>query len=73
MIEAKTSEWGNFSYSTNQKLGGEGYFENMLKSTDKRYADFKVKFQKLLDENPGLEFDYVRVETIFRKLKLASE
>ena len=70
MIESKTSEWGSFSYSTNQKLGGEGYFEKMLKSTDKRYADFKVKYRKLLDENPGLEFDYIRVETDISKTKV---
>gem|GEM_PF-2117952 len=63
MIEAKTSEWGSFSYSTNQKLGGKGYFENMLKSKDQRYAGFNTKLKKLKKENPGMVFDYIRVET----------
>ncbi|MCK6149679.1 contractile injection system protein, VgrG/Pvc8 family [Paenibacillus silvae] len=70
MIEAKTSEWGNFSYSTNQKLGGEGYFENMLKSKDSRYSEFNEKYDKLLKENPGLEFDYIRVETDVSRTKV---
>ncbi len=70
MIEAKTSEWGSFSYSTNQKLGGEGYFENMLKNKDSRYSDFNERYEKLLKENPGLEFEYVRVETDISKTKV---
>ncbi|MDR6725543.1 hypothetical protein J2W91_004042 [Paenibacillus amylolyticus] len=73
MIEAKTSEWGSFSYSTNQKLGGEGYFENMLKNKDSRYSDFNERYEKLLKENPGLEFEYVRVETDISKTKVGFE
>ncbi|WP_236421094.1 DUF4164 domain-containing protein [Paenibacillus sp. JJ-223] len=67
MIEAKTSEWANFTYSTNQKMGGDGYFDNMLKNGDSRYEGFQEKFDKLVRENPGLEFDFIRVEVDISK------
>ncbi|GGG05695.1 hypothetical protein GCM10010912_57900 [Paenibacillus albidus] len=63
MIESKASQWGRFSYSDAQKSGGKAYFEDMLNSDDPRYADFGRKFDKLEKEYPGLEFNYIRVET----------
>ncbi|WP_458121841.1 contractile injection system protein, VgrG/Pvc8 family [Paenibacillus sp. Z6-24] len=63
MIEVKTSEIAKFSYSSHQKLGGKDYFQRMIKGkVDKRYQSFKKKYQELLDDNPGLTFDYIRVE-----------
>ncbi|MGE7753346.1 hypothetical protein C7B90_15250 [Lysinibacillus fusiformis] len=35
----------------------------MLNSNDSRYSDFKKQFKKLKKENPGLELDFIRVET----------
>jgi len=70
MIEAKTSEYANFGYSSQQKLGGKNYFEDMLKSKETRYADFKEKYDDLKDENPGLIFDYIRVEVDISKTKV---
>ncbi|MBY0117393.1 hypothetical protein [Paenibacillus xylanexedens] len=67
MIEAKTSEWGNFNYSTEQKLGGAKYFEVMSSRKNKSFADFKAKYKKLLKDNPGLEFEYIRVEVDISK------
>ncbi|CAI6064764.1 hypothetical protein PAECIP112173_01935 [Paenibacillus sp. JJ-100] len=42
----------------------------MLKSKDSRYSEFNEKYDKLLKENPGLEFDYIRVETDISKTKV---
>ncbi|WP_174715311.1 hypothetical protein [Paenibacillus sp. DCT19] len=67
MIEAKTSEWSSFSYSTEQKLGGAKYFEVMSGRKNKSFADFKAKYKKLLKENPGLEFQFIRVEVDISK------
>lgn len=67
MIEAKTSEWGNFNYSTEQKLGGAKYFEVMSSRKNKSFAVFQEKLQKLIDDNPGLKFDYIRVEVDISK------
>ena len=53
MIEAKTSEWGNFNYSTEQKLGGAKYFEVMSSRKNKSFADFKAKYKKLLKITQG--------------------
>ncbi len=63
MIESKASDSANFIYSDKQKLGGEEYFTKMLNSNDSRYSDFKEKFDEIKEENPGLEFDFIRVET----------
>ncbi|MBV6716166.1 hypothetical protein KV564_21180 [Paenibacillus chitinolyticus] len=63
MVESKASDSASFAYSNKQKLGGEAYFQDMLNSKDPRYADFAQKLQKLEMENPGLEFEYIRVET----------
>ncbi|WP_342550400.1 hypothetical protein MKX57_15325 [Lysinibacillus sp. FSL M8-0216] len=63
MIESKASDSAIFSYSEKQKLGGKEYFEGMLNSNDSRYSDFKKQFKKLKKENPGLELDFIRVET----------
>ncbi|MGA3599066.1 pre-toxin TG domain-containing protein, partial [Lysinibacillus agricola] len=63
MIESKASGSANFSYSANQKLGGKKYFNKMLNSKDSRYSDFEQQLEKLERENPGLEFDFIRVET----------
>ncbi|MDC0762153.1 hypothetical protein POF51_15715 [Brevibacillus sp. AG] len=35
----------------------------MLNSSDARYADFARKLKKLKKENPGLQYDFIRVET----------
>lgn len=35
----------------------------MLESTDPRYAKFKEEIKKLKKQNPGLQYDYIRVET----------
>jgi len=51
-------------------LGGKNYFEDMLKSKETRYADFKEKYDDLKDENPGLIFDYIRVEVDISKTKV---
>ncbi|MGE8000542.1 hypothetical protein ACQKOF_18045 [Lysinibacillus sp. NPDC093190] len=63
MIESKASDSARFSYSDKQKMGGKKYFQNMVDSDDLRYSDFKVQYEKLKKENPGLEFDFIRVET----------
>ncbi|MGV2881491.1 contractile injection system protein, VgrG/Pvc8 family [Paenibacillus taichungensis] len=63
IIESKASMWGSFSYSKAQKSGGKNYFEQMLESTDPRYAKFKEEIKKLKKQNPGLQYDYIRVET----------
>ena len=63
MIEVKTSEIAKFSYSSHQKLGGKGYFERMLtKKGNTRYQNFREEYRQLLEDNPGLTFDYIRVE-----------
>nr|WP_247681914.1 hypothetical protein [Paenibacillus sp. Marseille-P2973] len=63
LIESKASASANFQYSDKQKLGGEAYFQDMLKSKDPRYGDFNRKLKQLKKENPGLIYDYIRVET----------
>ncbi|WP_342544376.1 hypothetical protein [Lysinibacillus sp. FSL K6-4013] len=63
MIESKASDSALFSYSEKQKLGGKEYFEGMLNSNDSRYSEFKKQYKKLKKENPGLELDFIRVET----------
>ncbi|MGE7912675.1 hypothetical protein [Lysinibacillus xylanilyticus] len=63
MIESKASDSARFSYSEKQKMGGNEYFQNMVNSKDPRYSDFKKQYNKLEKENPGLEFDFIRVET----------
>lgn len=63
MIESKASDSASFSYSDKQKLGGKEYFQQMLNCDDSRYADFKEKLENLMEENPGLKFDFIRVET----------
>ncbi|MCP1422282.1 MULTISPECIES: hypothetical protein [Paenibacillus] len=67
MIEAKTSEWGNFNYPTEQKLGGPKYFEVMSSRKNKSFSVFQEKLQKLIDDYPGLKFDYIRVEVDISK------
>ncbi|MEK4114930.1 contractile injection system protein, VgrG/Pvc8 family [Paenibacillus sp. FSL W8-0919] len=63
IIESKASDSASFSYSDKQKQGGDKYFQDMINSDDPRYADFSKKLRKLKKENPGLEFDFIRVET----------
>jgi len=63
MIESKASQQGTFSYSKAQQEGGEKYFQIMLYEGDSRYEDFEDIFERLKKENPGLKFDYIRVET----------
>lgn len=63
MVESKASQVGNFNYSNAQKGGGREYFEGMLNSDDPRYADFIQKIDELERKYPGLEFDFIRVET----------
>ena len=63
MIESKASKKGNFSYSDEQKLGGEKYFENMINDGDGRYDDFEENLEELKRRYPGLQVDYIRVET----------
>ena len=46
-----------------QKDGGNEYFQDMVKSKDPRYASFKDNLENLMEENPGLKFDFIRVET----------
>ncbi|ADO57898.1 hypothetical protein PPM_3706 [Paenibacillus polymyxa M1] len=35
----------------------------MLKNKDPRYASFQSKLKKLKKKYPGLQFDFIRVET----------
>lgn len=63
IIESKASDSASFSYSNKQKKGGKKYFQDMVNSKDSRYASFKGNLAKLREENPGLQFDFIRVET----------
>ena len=63
IIESKASRKGIYTYSDVQKLGGEGYFNNMLNSSDARYRGYAEKLQDIKDEFPDLIVDYKRVET----------
>ncbi|WP_326493196.1 hypothetical protein [Clostridium estertheticum] len=63
MIESKASMKGEFNYSTEQKLGGEKYFEKMTTDGDMRYDDFLDNLEEIKKMNPGLQQDYIRVET----------
>ncbi|MEN1990831.1 hypothetical protein [Paenibacillus hubeiensis] len=63
LIESKSSQWGNFPYSNAQLEGGKKYFQGMLENGDSRYDGFEEKLEQLKKENPGLQFDYIRVET----------
>ncbi|WP_255266587.1 hypothetical protein [Bacillus cereus] len=46
-----------------QKKGGDKYFQDMVKSKDSRYASFRDNLAELRKKNPGLQFDFIRVET----------
>ncbi|MGH0796978.1 hypothetical protein S3E15_03016 [Bacillus mycoides] len=63
IIESKASDSASFSYSDKQKKGGNTYFQDMVNSDDPRYASFKGNLEDLMEENPGLKFDFIRVET----------
>jgi len=63
MIESKASKKGKFSYSDEQKLGGKKYFENMINDGDGRYDNFEENLEELRKRYPGLQVDYIRVET----------
>ncbi|WP_244525367.1 hypothetical protein [Bacillus sp. 166amftsu] len=63
IIESKASDSASFSYSDKQKEGGDTYFQSMVNSDDPRYASFKGNLEELMEENPGLQFDFIRVET----------
>ncbi|PES82243.1 hypothetical protein CN505_04065 [Bacillus cereus] len=63
IIESKASDSASFSYSDNQKKGGDKYFQDMVKSKDSRYAIFRDNLAELKEENPGLKFEFIRVET----------
>ncbi|MDR4904384.1 hypothetical protein [Bacillus mycoides] len=63
IIESKASDSASFSYSNKQKKGGDKYFQGMVNSKDPRYASFKGSLEELMEENPGLKFDFIRVET----------
>lgn len=63
IIESKASDSASFSYSDKQKKGGDKYFQNMINSDDPRYAGFGDKLEELMEENPGLKLDFIRVET----------
>jgi hypothetical protein len=66
MIESKASDSASFTYSDKQKKGGDKYFQNMINSDDSRYADFSKNVRKVKKENPGLGFDFIRIETDIR-------
>jgi hypothetical protein len=63
IIESKASDSASFSYSDKQKKGGDKYFQDMVESKDSRYASFKDNLAELKEENPGLKFEFIRVET----------
>lgn len=63
MIESKASDSASFRYSDKQKKGGDKYFQAMMSSADPRYAGIRDKLEELMEENPGLQFDFIRVET----------
>ncbi|OOR55345.1 hypothetical protein BGP34_23375 [Bacillus mycoides] len=63
IIESKASDSASFSYSDQQKKGGNTYFQDMVKSKDSRYASFRGNLAELRKKNPGLQFDFIRVET----------
>ncbi|MED1559364.1 T7SS effector LXG polymorphic toxin [Bacillus paramycoides] len=63
IIESKASDSASFSYSDKQKKGGDKYFQDMVESKDSRYASFKDSLAELKEENPGLKFEFIRVET----------
>ncbi len=63
IIESKASDSASFSYSKKQKEGGDKYFQGMINSNDSRYAGFGDKLEELMEENPGLKLNYIRVET----------
>ncbi|WP_071747043.1 T7SS effector LXG polymorphic toxin [Bacillus proteolyticus] len=63
IIESKASDSASFSYSDKQKKGGNAYFQDMVKSKDSRYASFRGNLAELRKKNPGLQFDFIRVET----------
>lgn len=70
IIESKASDSATFTYSEKQKLGGEAYFQDMIKGKNAKYKDFNRVLKKLKKENPGLTFDYIRVETDIRITEL---
>ncbi|WP_232305874.1 hypothetical protein [Bacillus cereus] len=63
IIESKASDSASFSYSNKQKKGGDKYFQGMVNSKEPRYDSFKDNLEELMEENPGLKFDFIRVET----------
>ncbi|MED1539311.1 hypothetical protein [Bacillus pseudomycoides] len=63
IIESKASDSASFSYSDKQKMGGDKYFKNMVNSDDPRYASFRDNLEELMEESPGLQLDFIRVET----------
>nr|WP_226383563.1 hypothetical protein [Paenibacillus massiliensis] len=63
IIESKASDSASFSYSDKQKKGGDKYFEGMINSQDSRYDGFGDKLEELMEENPGLKLEFIRVET----------
>ncbi|WP_242274688.1 hypothetical protein [Bacillus cereus group sp. BfR-BA-01310] len=63
IIESKASDSASFSYSDKQKKGGDKYFQDMVQSNDSRYASFRDNLEELKEENPGLKFEFIRVET----------
>ncbi|NQX66867.1 hypothetical protein HQN90_12100 [Paenibacillus alba] len=63
IIESKASDSARFSYSDKQKKGGDKYFQDMINSDDPRYAGFRDNLEELMEENPGLKLDFIRVET----------
>ncbi|ETT57769.1 hypothetical protein C173_31886 [Paenibacillus sp. FSL R7-277] len=69
MIESKASEMGSFSYSKAQLSGGKEYFEQMLHGGT-RYDGFLEKFEQLIEENPELKFEFIRVETDIKRTSM---
>ncbi|UNL83237.1 T7SS effector LXG polymorphic toxin [Priestia koreensis] len=63
IIESKASDSASFSYSDKQKQGGNTYFQNMINNGDARYAHLRENLEELQEENIGLEFNFIRVET----------
>lgn len=69
MIESKASEMGSFSYSKAQLSGGKEYFKQMLHGGT-RYDGFLEKFEQLIEENPELKFEFIRVETDIKRTSM---
>lgn len=69
-IESKASGRGIFSYSDYQKLGGKDYLNRMIKEGDGRYKDFAKKLKNYEKKYPGLQYEFIRVETDIKITKI---